>query len=70
MSNTSSEAQQQGYGMRVIGMTASGKATIAEVEDRTLVVYFLREHLRPTGTHIGRDTSQCGACTTEVRSAP
>ena len=47
--------------MRVNGRTVSG-----EVESRTLLVQFLREHLRLTGTHVGCDTSQCGACVVHV----
>jgi len=47
-------------------MTVNGKSVSADVEDRTLLVYFLREHLRLTGTHIGCDTSQCGACVVHV----
>jgi carbon-monoxide dehydrogenase small subunit len=43
-------------------MTVNGETRSADVEDRTLLVYFLRETLRLTGTHIGCDTSQCGAC--------
>jgi carbon-monoxide dehydrogenase small subunit len=43
-------------------MTVNGETRSADVEDRTLLVYFLRENLRLTGTHIGCDTSQCGAC--------
>jgi carbon-monoxide dehydrogenase small subunit len=43
-------------------MTVNGKAVTADVESRTLLVQFLREHLRLTGTHVGCDTSQCGAC--------
>jgi len=43
-------------------MTVNGKTVSADVEDRTLLVYFLREELGLTGTHIGCDTSQCGAC--------
>ena len=46
----------------VVEMTVNGKAVSADVEDRTLLVELLREHLRLTGTHIGCDTSQCGAC--------
>jgi carbon-monoxide dehydrogenase small subunit len=38
----------------------------ADVEDRTLLVHFLRDHLRLTGTHVGCDTSQCGACVVHV----
>ncbi len=41
----------------------------ADAEDRTLLVYFLREQLRLTGTHIGCDTSQCGACVVHVDGA-
>jgi aerobic carbon-monoxide dehydrogenase small subunit len=52
--------------MTAISMTVNGKAVSADVEDRTLLVYFLREHLRLTGTHIGCDTSQCGACVVHV----
>jgi carbon-monoxide dehydrogenase small subunit len=44
-------------------MTVNGKAVSAEVEERTLLAAFLREHLRLTGTHIGCDTGHCGACT-------
>jgi carbon-monoxide dehydrogenase small subunit len=46
-----------------ISLTVNGKARKAQVEPRTLLVHFLREHLNLTGTHIGCDTSQCGACT-------
>jgi carbon-monoxide dehydrogenase small subunit len=41
----------------------NGKVRKANVEPRLLLVHFLREHLRLTGTHVGCDTSQCGACT-------
>jgi carbon-monoxide dehydrogenase small subunit len=44
----------------------NGNTVSADVEDRTLLVYFLRENLRLTGTHIGCDTSQCGACVVHV----
>ena len=43
-------------------MTVNGKAVTGDVEPRTLLVQFLRENLRLTGTHVGCDTSQCGAC--------
>jgi carbon-monoxide dehydrogenase small subunit len=43
-------------------MTVNGKPVTAEVEPRMLLVQFIREHLRLTGTHVGCDTSQCGAC--------
>ena len=48
--------------MAAVTLTVNGKAHRAEVEDRTLLVHFIRENLRLTGTHIGCDTSQCGAC--------
>jgi carbon-monoxide dehydrogenase small subunit len=47
-------------------MTVNGKAVSAHVDPRTLLVQFLREHLRLTGTHVGCDTSQCGACVVHV----
>jgi carbon-monoxide dehydrogenase small subunit len=43
-------------------MTVNGKAVSADVDVRTLLVQYLRENLRLTGTHVGCDTSQCGAC--------
>ena len=46
-----------------VTVTVNGVERSAEVEPRTLLVYFLRDHLRLTGTHIGCDTSNCGACT-------
>ena len=46
-----------------ISVTVNGVRHDAVVEPRILLVYFLREHLRLTGTHVGCDTSQCGACT-------
>ena len=45
-----------------VAMTVNGKAVSANVDSRTLLVQFLRENLRLTGTHVGCDTSQCGAC--------
>jgi carbon-monoxide dehydrogenase small subunit len=48
--------------MSVVEITVNGKSASAEVEDRTLLVEVLREKLGLTGTHIGCDTSQCGAC--------
>ncbi|HEY0836521.1 MAG TPA: (2Fe-2S)-binding protein [Azospirillum sp.] len=45
-----------------VTITVNGKAVTREVEERTLLVTFLREHLALTGTHVGCDTSQCGAC--------
>ena len=49
-----------------VTITVNGKARKASVEPRTLLVHFLREHLNLTGTHVGCDTSQCGACTVLV----
>ncbi len=46
-----------------IQLTINGKKREATVEPRLLLVHFLREHLSLTGTHVGCDTSQCGACT-------
>lgn len=45
-----------------VSMTVNGKPLARDVEPRTLLVQFLREHLRLTGAHVGCDTSQCGAC--------
>ena len=45
--------------MPTVTMRVNGKAVSGEVESRTLLVQFLREHLRLTGTHVGCDTSQC-----------
>jgi len=52
-----------------ISMTVNGKAVSAEVEERTLLAVFLREHLRLTGTHVGCDTGHCGACTVLLNGA-
>ena len=49
-----------------VSMTVNGKAASADVDPRTLLVQFLRENLRLTGTHVGCDTSQCGACVVHV----
>jgi carbon-monoxide dehydrogenase small subunit len=49
--------------MTRVSLTVNGKRRTAHVEPRTLLVHFLREHLNLTGTHVGCDTSQCGACT-------
>ena len=48
--------------MPSVSMTVNGKAVTADVDSRTLLVQVLREQLRLTGTHVGCDTSQCGAC--------
>jgi aerobic carbon-monoxide dehydrogenase small subunit len=52
--------------MANVSMTVNGKAVSGTVEPRTLLVQFLRESLRLTGTHVGCDTSQCGACIVHV----
>jgi carbon-monoxide dehydrogenase small subunit len=52
--------------MTTVSMTVNGKAVSGEVEGRTLLSQFLRDDLRLTGTHIGCDTGQCGACTVHV----
>ena len=46
-----------------LSLTVNGKPVAAETEHRTLLVDFLRDHLQLTGTHVGCDTAQCGACT-------
>ena len=52
--------------MIAISMTVNGKPVKGSVDPRTLLVQFLRENLRLTGTHVGCDTSQCGACVVHV----
>ena len=52
--------------MSTVSMTVNGEAVCREVESRTLLVQFLRENLGLTGTHVGCDTSQCGACVIHV----
>ncbi|MCP5073710.1 MAG: (2Fe-2S)-binding protein [Rhodobacteraceae bacterium] len=52
--------------MTKVDMNVNGKAVSADVPDETLLSEFLRENLRLTGTHIGCDTSQCGACVVHV----
>ena len=52
--------------MPIVSMIVNGKLVRDEVEGRTLLVDFLREHLGLTGTHVGCDTSQCGTCTVHV----
>jgi len=49
--------------MRRIEITLNGRKHSHEVEDRTLLIHYIREHARLTGSHIGCDTSNCGACT-------
>ena len=49
-----------------VSMNVNGRAVSEEVDERTLLVELLRENLRLTGTHVGCDTSQCGACVVDV----
>ena len=49
-----------------VSMTVNGKEVSGEVEPRTLLVQFIRVNLRLTGTHVGCDTSQCGACVVHI----
>jgi carbon-monoxide dehydrogenase small subunit len=48
--------------MATVSMTVNGQPVTADIDPRTLLVQFLRDNLRLTGTHVGCDTSQCGAC--------
>ncbi|PYC48490.1 carbon monoxide dehydrogenase [Litorivita pollutaquae] len=52
--------------MSQVTMTVNGKTATGDVEGRTLLVHFLRDELQLTGTHVGCDTSQCGACVVHV----
>src|SRR4051812_35148833 len=56
--NTRSQGERMGV---KVSMKVNGKAVAAEMEERTLLVSFIREQLRLTGTHVGCDTAQCGA---------
>jgi carbon-monoxide dehydrogenase small subunit len=49
-----------------VSLTVNGRPASAEVEERTLLVNFIRDNLRLTGTHVGCDTAQCGACTVHM----
>jgi aerobic carbon-monoxide dehydrogenase small subunit len=53
-----------------VSVTVNGKAVTRDIETRTLLVHFLRENLRLTGTHVGCDTSQCGACVVHIDGKP
>ena len=59
------ERISRGFGVE-ISLTVNGSARSGEVEPRTLLVQFLREQLRLTGTNVGCDTSSCGACTVHI----
>lgn len=52
--------------MTTVSMTVNGRQVSADVEDRTLLVDYLRNSIGLTGTHVGCDTSQCGACVVHV----
>ncbi len=52
--------------MPVVSMTVNGKVVSADVDARTLLVHFIRDNICLTGTHVGCDTSQCGACVVHV----
>ncbi|RYG93602.1 MAG: (2Fe-2S)-binding protein, partial [Alphaproteobacteria bacterium] len=52
--------------MSQVSITVNGRAMTGEVEDRTLLVQYLRDQLGLTGTHVGCDTSQCGACVVHI----
>jgi aerobic carbon-monoxide dehydrogenase small subunit len=56
--------------MHHVNITINGKAHEADVESRLLLVHFLREKLNMTGTHIGCDTTSCGACTVLFNGTP
>jgi carbon-monoxide dehydrogenase small subunit len=57
---------QGGFDMSMVQMKVNGRPVAADVDPSTLLVAFLREHLRLTGTHVGCDTAQCGACTVHL----
>ena len=63
-------AIQEAVVTRPITVTVNGEARSAEVESRLLLVHFLRDTLRLTGTHIGCDTTSCGACTVLLDGVP
>jgi aerobic carbon-monoxide dehydrogenase small subunit len=56
--------------MKAVSLTVNGQSITCKVEDRTLLVHFLRDELRLTGAHVGCDTSQCGACTVHLEGLP
>lgn len=56
--------------MANVSLNVNGRTVEYEVDDRTLLVHFLRDELGLTGTHVGCDTSQCGACTIHLNGVP
>ena len=60
------QGETEGGSMSDVSLVVNGRSVSATVEDRTLLVHFLRENLGLTGTHVGCDTSQCGACVVHV----
>jgi carbon-monoxide dehydrogenase small subunit len=55
--------------MPKVSMIVNGKRVSGDIDERTLLVQFIRDHLQLTGTHVGCDTSQCGACVVHVNGA-
>lgn len=53
---------------KIVNLTVNGEAKTLEVEERTLLIHALREQLNLTGTHIGCETSHCGACTVDMNA--
>ena len=60
------QSQTREPGLHTVSVTVNGTRYSREVEPRQLLVYFIREQLGLTGTHVGCDTSQCGACTVHL----
>jgi aerobic carbon-monoxide dehydrogenase small subunit len=65
-SATSAALKWRNVFMAAVSMTVNGKAVTADVDPRVLLVEFIRENQRLTGTHVGCDTSQCGACVVHI----
>jgi carbon-monoxide dehydrogenase small subunit len=63
---TDGRKDAEGGNMSEVSLVVNGRRVDGTVEDRTLLVHFLREHVGLTGTHVGCDTSQCGACVVHV----